>query len=258
MSSSLLRSGLLLSLTFVLLNACATTGNRGSSVSSVSIVFTPVVGMRLTYRVTTTFEVSGTLASQLPANQKSGTGSSRLGLEITSVDEDSFSVRITAQDKTFPATFRFARDWRLRSVTIDENADVSDTDRAAMAALPDSLRLTVPRGDFRPGESKPWAFRLATPGSPPIEINGTQTFRRLVQVDGRGAAEFDSQGAGEVRTMTGRISTRITGGTWMDLAAGIALRSHSKSTLDFSGPGEWARIRFDTEQVLDMTESKGL
>jgi len=235
-------------------------------VQEVDLKWEPREGMRLVYRVTTDVEASGPLTRPVADKDKKRHLSLTRALQVTGVGPDYFDVRFAQDGAELPATLRFSLAWVPMEVQPDDPVVLGDKERGALDA---SLRqLGEPFaesakffGRWKIGETRPFDIRLSAVPGTTGSGQGAMTFRRVVVIDGRQAAEFDWQGRTEF-VFTGDPGKgapgwmNITGQEWRDLATGASLRLAAKASAEFTRQGQPTRVEYQTDEVLDLAASR--
>jgi hypothetical protein len=264
------RAGALL--TVLLVAGCASTDATApqfagvAGVQEVDLRWQPAPGMRLVQRVTTEMEVSGPLTRPLPDAQKKQRIALVRTTEVAAVAPDHFDVRFAQDDVTVPATLRFSRAWEPLTVTPDAAAGASGVNATALEATMRALGEPLTRAAhvfrrWKVGDTQPFEVRLAAIPGASGNANGTMTFRRVVVVDGRQAAEFDWRSRAEFifigepgRGVPGRMD--LAGHEWRDLATGAQLRLNARGEAQFIRQGEATKVQYRTEEILDVAASR--
>ena len=253
----------------VLLAACASTSTGPSfpvvpGVSDVDVQWKPRQGMRLVQRVKTDVEMAGPLTAQVPGKDRKQHITLTRTIEVPSVGDDYFDMRFIQDGWVVPATVRFSRAWVQQGVRFD-NPALSAQDQTLVDGMVRRLAQPFEQaaplfGRWRVGETKPFAIRFT--GLPDTSGSGTgeMTFRRVVTIDGRRAAEFDWRGTTEFlftgepgRGMPGHMT--IAGTEWRDLETGVALRGTAKAEAEFTRQGRPTRVEYETVEALDLAAS---
>ena len=253
----------------VLLAGCASSSSSPSfpvvpGVSEIDLQWKPRQGMRIVQRVNTDVEMSGTLTAPVPSKDRKQRITLTRTIDVPSVGDDYFDMRFTQDGWAVPATVRFSRGWVQQGVRFD-NPALSASDQALLDGI--VRRLTQPFeqtaplfGRWRVGETKPFTIRFT--GLPDTSGSGagSMTFRRVVTIDNRRAAEFDWRGTTEFlfsgepgRGMPGRMT--IGGTEWRDLETGVVLRGTAKADAEFTRQGRPTRVEYETSETLDLAAS---
>ncbi len=255
-----------------LLAACARATVREISypavpdVQEVDLTWQPREGMRLVHRVTTEVEATGPLTRPVADRDKKQHMTLSRIMEVARVGPDYFDVRFVQDGATLPATLRFSRAWAPIEIRPDDPSALGEKDRDALDAALKQLGEPLAQaakffGRWKVGETRPFDIRLSGIPDTSGTGQGSMTFRRVVVIDGRQAAEFDWQGQTEFlftgdpgKGAPGRMT--ISGREWRDLATGASLRLTAKANAEFTRQGQPTRVAYETAEVLDMTESR--
>jgi len=234
-------------------------------VQEVDLKWQPQAGMRLVHRVTTDVEATGPLTRPLPERDRKQHIVLTRTTEVAGVGPDYFDLRFSQDGLPVPATLRFSREWVPVGITFDDTS-AGEKDRRALDAELQQLGepFTQSAQFFRRwkvGEVQPFDIRLAAVPGTSGSGRGTMTFRRVVMIEGRQAAEFDWQGRTEFlftgdpgKGAPGRMS--ITGQEWRDLATGASLRLTAKASAQFTRQGQATDVAYQTDEVLDLARSQ--
>jgi hypothetical protein len=235
-------------------------------VQEVDLTWQPREGMRIVHRVTTDVTASGELTKPIADTDKKQHISVTRTVEVTGTGPDYFDVRLGQNDATLPATLRFSRDWTPREVRPDKADALGEKDRAV---LDNTLRQAADPlvqsaqffGHWKVGQTRSFDIRLSSVPGTSGQGQGTMTFRGVVVIDGRQAAEFAWQARTEFvfegdpgKGTPGWMS--ISGREWRDLATGASLRLTAKATAEFTRQGEPTRVEYQTVETLDLAASR--
>jgi hypothetical protein len=234
-------------------------------VGEIDLQWRPQTGMRLVHQVTMMMEASGPLTRPLAEPQKKQRSSLTRVVEVAATGPDYFDLRFTQNGAAIPATARFSTGWQLREIRVDDPG-MAAADREAVEAAVRHISGPLAQGAqfFRRWQAgQPQRFDIPLGPLPGASGNGqgTMTFRRVVLVEGRRAAEFDWQGetdfvlSGEPgHGVPGRM--RMSGREWRDLSTGASLRLAGTAAGQFVNQGQTTEVSYQTEEVLDLSGSR--
>ncbi len=233
-------------------------------VSEIDLKWEPRRDMRLVHRITTDIEASGAGTRPMPDTEKKRRVAQTRALDITDVAPDHFDLRVVRDGWPVPATLRLSRAWQPIDVRADAGVAAQDERavKAAMRQLAEPLSQSAQVfGRWTVGETKPFSIRMSGIPDASGSGQGDMTFRGVVVVDGRRAAEFDWKGTVEFllagdpgRGVPGRM--RVTGKEWRDLATGASLRVTARADAEFTRQGEVTHVRYRTDEALDQAASR--
>ncbi len=232
-------------------------------VRQIDLRWQPTAGMRLAYQVTTAFTAGGPAAQSLPANQRSQRGVTTRVMDITSVGPDFFEVRFSEGETTIPASMRFSRSWAPLDIRLDDPQALTEKDRDAMKVALQMLQdLFAPAAQYfshwTVNETRPFSMQFPSLPNMKTTVTGEVTFRRVVSIRNRAAAEFHGTARGEVTLEGGKGRVDVTSWEWVDLATGVRLVTRSTGQGQFSGQGQQYQFEMETHEELDFTGSRGL
>lgn len=259
----------------LLLSACASPRAPSSmapsypavpGIGEVDLVWHPREGMRLVHTVTKDIEASGPLTKPVAAKDRKQHISLTRAVEVTAVGPDYFEVRFTQDGFALPATLRISRDWTAVDARVDETAQLDDKERQALEVTVKQVGEPFVQssrflGHWKVGETRPFDIELTAMPDTSGRGQGTMTFRGVVLVGNRQAAEFDWQARAEFlfagdpgRGVPGQMN--IVGREWRDLATGASLRVTARADAEFSRQGRPAIVASETAEVLDLEQSR--
>lgn len=237
-----------------------------AGVQEVNLEWQPTTGMRLVYRVTTDVEASGPLTQPVADKDKKRHVALTRSLEVTDVGPEYFDVRFSQNGVTLPATLRFSRAWEPLKVQPDSPVVLGDKEQSALEAALRQLGEPFAEsakffGRWKVGDTRPFDIQLSAVPGASGSGRGTMTFRRVVMIDGRQAAEFDWKGRTEFvfagdpgRGAPGTMT--IAGQEWRDLVTGASLRLTAKAEAEFTRQGQPTKVEYQTDEVLDASASR--
>lgn len=226
--------------------------------SEIEILFKPKADAKISYK---TIRILN--ARDSTGRVMSWTGSDGRVMDIVSATADSVEVRLTMPKGPARATFTMSRRGAVEKVVFDRTMFGSDyLFGEALAQL--VVHEVMYRQPWKSGDTRPLTVSLPPEmrdlGAALRDMSsGTVTFRRVVTLDGRVAAEFDYTRIWGLSDMRG-ASTRweMTGQQWFDAKTGILLRLTGKVKGSLSGSSGAVSVDGTGEETVVLSESQGL
>lgn len=238
-----------------LLAGCSRTPEgRPRPAGEVNLAFAAAPGMRLTYQVRRTWRLTGEAARTAPEAERVRQSVGTKVMAVTAATGETFDVRLSEDDRTVPATLRFARNWVLQRVIPDDPGRLTEPQWTALTRLPELFQVQSRfYRRWRVGESIPWAVTVSGSGGRTEVLQGSLRLTRMVTLDGRPAAEFTAEARGRLGDQ--RVET--SGESWVDVASGIVLRARARTTHLFTVGGLPGRMEIEQDELLDREQSSG-
>jgi len=256
------RTGLVALILTASLCGCSALGGSGESepgVHEVDLAAAPTPGMRIAYRVRITATVSGVGVRALAESQKTASTSQRYLVEVTTVANDSFDVRITGDglQGTVIATFR--RDWTPLKFGVEREGKYAAADLPTFPILGEAFQIARDlSGHWSLGQPRPWQRSVTIPPMLSVQMRGMATLKRITRLDGRRVAEFDYVGAGEGNYMGSKLQMSLNGLQSVDLATGFTLAAKTSAPGNFTQGGEAVQMELKEERSVNRSDSTGL
>ena len=218
----------------------------------------PTPGMRVSYRVRTTATLSGAGVRSLAESQKSASTSQRYAVDVTSIEANSFNVRITGDSLEGAVIARFGGDWAAQKFGVETEGKYADADFLTFPILGEAFQVARDlSGKWTVGETRPWERTMTLPPLVSVRMRGKTTFKRVTKLGGRRAAEFDYGATGEGEYAGTPLQMKLTGLYWVDLATGFVLESKTTAPGQFTQAGEAVQMELKEERTLNRTDSAG-
>jgi len=217
-------------------------------------------GLKLVYQVSSKETTSG--GPKLPDDKRLQSKSQSRTIEVLTVTSSYVEIRVQESGGGFPAAvFRLSKDWSLLDTRIEDPAFIS-LEPLVKGIAKDMFNQKgggpawVSRfdGRWKVGESR----MIETHSTSPPKNMERVTLRRVVTIGGRRAAEFDSQGCGEVNVFGVKAQFTFTGKRFIDLAAGVTVTMKVMEDAEFVLQGERVRMHIESDETLDFAQSRGL
>ena len=215
--------------------------------------------MRVAYRVRITATVSGVGVRALTESQKTATTSQRYLVEVTTVANDSFDVRITGDGLQGTVIARFRRDWTPLKFGVEREGQYADADLPTFPLLGEAFQIARDlSGHWMVGQPRSWQRSVTIPPMLSVQMRGMATLKRITRLDGRRVAEFDYVGAGEGSYMGSKLQMSLNGQQWVDLATGFTLAAKTNAPGNFTQGGEAVQMELKEERTVNSSDSTGL